>query len=260
MKNSILLKILVLITFLGMITANILANTLPINGINTGAVSDSYPNLFAPAAITFSIWGVIYILLACYTLYQMGIFGKKDSLDSLLTGRINILFIVSSLANTIWIFMWHYQNILISVILMLVILICLIRINQIIVKADLTKKEQFWVKLPFGVYFGWITVATIANITTYLVSIGWTGGGTSEEIWTIIILIVGLIIAVLTTCRFKSVAYGLVIIWAYTGILIKHVSAAGFGQSYQAIIITLIISLVILVAATVMVLIKKKKK
>ncbi len=226
---SFAVKVLVAVTYAIMIIMNALANILPINNISTGDVSDLYPNLFAPAGITFSIWGVIYFLLALYVLYQFGILksDKGEGNGNLLT-KIGLLFSVSSIANAVWILTWHYGQILLSVFIMLVILVCLILINLLTRSATLSGREKLFVRLPFSIYFGWITVATIANVTALLVDIGWNGFGISEVIWTVIILAVGAAIAIATMFYMKDMAYGLVPIWAYAGILIKHLSDEGF--------------------------------
>ncbi len=241
-------KVITASTFLLMVVVNALANALPINGINTGAVSDSYPNLFAPAGLTFAIWGLIYLLLALHTLYHGGLFqGSKRPANTALLRQTGFFFSVSSLANTVWIFAWHYRNIPLSMVLMLVILVCLVIINLLIGRARLNGREKLLVRLPFSVYFGWITVATIANATTLLVSMGWAGLGFGEVTWTVIILLVGTVIGLLTLLKTQTIAYGLVLIWAYAGILNKHASASGFAGRYMAVIIAVVACLVFLV-------------
>lgn len=254
------IKITVAVTYLIMIAVNAMANILPINGIDTGAVSDSYPNLFAPAGLTFSIWGVIYLLLMGYTLYQFGLFqGDKSKVKTELLRKIGIVFSVSSVVNAAWIFSWHYGMIGLSVILMLVILLSLIYINLLTHQEKLDQKEKLFIRLPFSVYFGWITVATIANITTLLVDIGWNGFGISESLWTILIIIIGLVIGAVTMIRNHDVAYGLVIVWAYAGILIKHMSQDGFAGQYSGIITTVIACIVLMGVAIGYVLFAKKQ-
>lgn len=243
-------KVVVTITFLIMVTVNALANILPINGQGTGAVSDSYANLFAPAGITFAIWGLIYLLLAGFTLYVLGLFRNKNSyIKAAIIDKIGVIFSFSSLANALWIFCWHYHQFLISVVLILVMLFCLIVINKVLKEENLTIREKILIRLPFSIYFGWITVATIANITTLLVSLNWNGFGIAEMIWAVIIIIVGMVIALAVMIRNQDIAYGLVLIWAYAGILIKHTSAAGFSGQYPAIITTVIICIGLFVLA-----------
>lgn len=267
MKKLSSISIIVLITYLAMVTVNGLANALPINGMITGAISDSYPNLFAPTGITFIIWGVIYLLLAAHTLYQLGLFHKKgEEVKTALLKEVGTLFAISSVANFAWIFSWHYKIIPLSMLLMLVILICLALITIRINKEKLTTNEKIFIRLPFSVYFGWITVATIANATTLLVDkLGSPVNllGISEVVWTVAILLVGLLIGVITTLKYRDIAYGLVIVWAYIGILIKHLTAKplpdGFNSQYPAVIATVIVSLVVLVVTLVYTQLKSKK-
>jgi hypothetical protein len=246
-KKNLMLKIAVLLTYLVMIVVNALAGILPINGLDTGQVSDSFPNMFAPAGITFSIWGLIYILLALYTLYQFGLFqqGKGVSREDLIA-KIGPLFALSSLVNAAWIFAWHYLIIALSLLLMLALLALLMRINLVLVKEQLNARDNFFIRLPFAVYFGWITVATIANVTSLLVFSGWNQFGLSAVVWMLIIVPVGAVIGLLSMIRFKSMAYGFVIIWAYIGIVIKHTSAAGFAGQHPAVITATVICLVAL--------------
>ncbi len=236
MNKSIFIKISVFIVFLAMVVVNALANILPINNISTGEISDAYPNLFAPAGLTFSIWGLIYLLLFGYTIYQF--INKKKSK---LLGKIGVYFIVSSLANIFWIFSWHYQIIEATLFFMAVILFCLIKVAGLLRKEKFSSTENLFIRLPFSVYFGWITVAMIANITVFLVSIGWDGFGVSENIWTIIVISVGSIIGIWRMNYDKNISYGLVFVWALIGIWIKHSSAVGFAGQYPEIITTVFI-------------------
>ena len=267
MKKINSISIIVLITYLAMVIVNGLANALPINGMITGEISDSYPNLFAPTGITFIIWGVIYLLLAAHTAYQLGLFRKKgEEVKTALLKEVGTLFAISSLANFAWIFSWHYKVIPLSMLFMLVILVCLALITIRINKEKLTATEKVFIRLPFSVYFGWITVTTIANATTLLVD--WLGSpvnllGISEVVWTVVILLIGLLIGVVTIRKYRDVAYGLVIVWAYIGILIKHLMNKplpdGFSSQYPAVIVTVIISLVVLVVTLIYTQVKSKK-
>ena len=259
-KNSgATLKMVTTVTFLVMIVANALANILPLNGITTGEVSDSYPNLFAPAGITFSIWGVIYLLLAGYILYQHGVFQKNPKHEKMIR-RISVIFSISSLANSIWIFAWHYRLIPLTMILMLVILLCLIIINQMTYKEKFTLLEKVFIKVPFSVYFGWITIATIANLTTLLVDIQWNRFGLSEPIWMILTLAAGVLIGGATMLKHRNMPYGLVLIWAYGGIWLKHTSETGFKGQYFSVIAATLISLCLFLIAEIYLVIPKREK
>jgi hypothetical protein len=247
-------------TFLIMVAVNAMANILPINGITTAKVSDSYPNLFAPAGITFIIWGLIYLLLAGYTVYQLrpARKGNGKNREGLLA-KIGVLFSISSAANAIWIFSWHYEILPASMMLMLVILICLILISQMLRKEAFTASEKLFIRLPFSVYFGWITVATIANATALLVSTGFDGMGLSDASWTVIMIAAGAAIAVAVMLRNRDIAYGLVIIWAYAGIIIKHTSEAGFNGQYPQVTAAAWVCIGLIAAAGAYLLIRRVK-
>lgn len=239
MKNLII-KIFAVITYIVMVVVNFLANSLPINNRTTGEISNAYPNLFAPAGVTFSIWGLIYLLLAGYVLYQFTKVGKKQ--EALIT-KINIFFIAASVANILWIFAWHYDFIGLSLLVMAALLFSLIKIAGILRGKELTLHEKLFIDAPFSVYFGWITVAAIANVTVFLVSIGWNGFGIADFVWTSMILLVGAFIGILRMLKDKNAVYGFVLIWAYLGILLKHVSVSGFSGQYTSVIVTVFICL-----------------
>lgn len=242
-KKIWFIRICAALAYIIMVFVNFLANRLPINNRSTGAISDAYPNLFAPAGLTFSIWGLIYLLLAGYLLYQF--ISESSKKKEALFKKINIFFIATSIANISWIFAWHYDFIGLSVLIMAILLILLIKIADILRVEKMTSLEKLFISTPFSVYFGWITVAAIANITVFLVSIRWNGFGIADFVWTSIILLVGTLIGILRMLKDKNIIYGLVLIWAYLGILLKHVSASGFNGKYPSVIATVIFCLVI---------------
>lgn len=241
MKKN-LIKIFAGLAYIAMVVVNFLANSLPLNNRSTGDISDAYPNLFAPAGPAFSIWGLIYLLLGAYVIYQ---FVNKDQKIEALIRKINPFFIISSLANVAWIFTWHYNYIDFSVIIMAILLISLIKIADIIRMQKFSSQEKFFIWAPFSVYFGWITVATIANISVFLVSINWNGFGIADLFWASIILLVGALIGILRMYRDKNIAYGMVLVWAYSWILFKHLSVSGFNGQYPMIIIAVVVCLIL---------------
>ncbi|WP_233505331.1 tryptophan-rich sensory protein [Sporosarcina sp. BI001-red] len=255
------MSVVVLVTYVFMIVMNYLADALPLNGMTTGEVSDSYSNLFAPAGYTFAIWGLIYVLLAFHVIYQLGFFrlGERSEVTQLMK-KVAVYFSISSVANGLWIVAWHYGKLGTSIVLMLIILVSLIIINGLTVKADLSFKEKFFIRLPFSVYFGWITVATIANITAYLVSIDWDGFGLSDQTWTVIILIVGTAIGIATLLKNWLSSYGFVLVWAYLGIYNQHVSPEGWNEAYPGIILTVSICIILLGLLSLWVLVKRPKR
>jgi cell division protein FtsW (lipid II flippase) len=239
------ITIAVTATYLMMIAANVLANALPLNGRNTGDISNAYPSLFTPAGVTFSIWGLIYLLLGAHVLYQLGLFRDRPDTaeDTALLNRVGVLFAISSLANTAWVFAWHYDHIPLSAVLTTVILVCLALIAITLRGANLTGRQRWFVRVPFSVYFGWATVATIANIVVLLVYWKWDGFGVAASTWAVIIVLVGMVIGTLTMLRNRDVAYGLVLIWAFTGILLRQTSE--LAGKYPMIIAAVVASLVI---------------
>ncbi len=186
-----------LVGFLGTVIVNGLANALPLNNKATSELSDQYPNLFVPAGLTFSIWGVIYILLAIFVIYGLIIAIKKNTQKSDFIENIGILFFISSLANVGWIFAWHYEILPLSLIIMLVLLgtLSTIYLRLRIGKSDSTRSEKYLAHLPFSVYLGWITIATIANVTALLVDVNWNIFGLGEQFWAVAVIIVGIAIA-----------------------------------------------------------------
>lgn len=235
-----------IIAFIGVITTNFLANYLPLNGYNTGELSDMYPNLFVPAGITFSIWGIIYLFLFGFIIYQSKGLINNLSKTPKFVFDIGWLFFISSLANIGWIFAWHHLMVFISLICMLILLLSLIaiyfRLN--IGKNNFQKAKKYFVNIPFSLYLGWITIATIANITAWLVSINWSGWGLSEVTWTIIVLIAGVIITLLNTLNRADSIYALVVIWAYIGIILKRFQA---DPRFMSIIVTAAIGIIIII-------------
>jgi hypothetical protein len=235
-----ILKMVNLIAFLATITVNALANILPINGKTTGELSDLYPNLFVPAGLTFSIWGLIYLLLAVFTVYQLVTAGQNVAG---FLQKIGPLFVLSSAANICWIFLWHHQRVSASVVAMLVLLASLLALYLrlgIGVSAS-SWRERLLVHLPFSIYLGWITVATVANITALLVHTGWTRFGASEELWTVVVLVVAAGITLAVLFSRNDLFYSLVILWAFLGILLKRLAVD--SPPSRAIVITLAVSM-----------------
>lgn len=226
-KKTLFLAFLNLAAFAAVIVINALANILPINGYNTGELSDAIPNLFVPAGLTFSIWGLIYALLALFVGYQF--YAVKRG-NFLFVEKIGLLFLASSIANFGWILAWHYKRIALSLALMLVILSSLVAIS--IRLRDGRKRafgfERLAVYHTFSIYLGWISVATIANVTAVLVTYGWDGFGIGEETWTVLAILTAVLLGLLSIVKTEDVPYAMVIVWALLGILIKRYSAGGF--------------------------------
>jgi hypothetical protein len=214
------MKILNTIALIIVLTVNYLANALPINGIQTGAISDKYFNQFAPAGITFAIWGVIYLLLISVIVWQ---FLNKNSLKEEAIGKISPLFLINCLLNSAWLVLWHYELLALSIVVMAGILYTLVRLNLVIsYELNPETPTRTLLKAAFGVYLGWICIATIANVTAWLVSVKWNAFGLSETFWTGGMIGIGALIAALITWRLKNLFIGVAVVWALLGIIIRQ--------------------------------------
>ncbi len=226
--------------FTAMIFVNYLAEALPLNNKTTGELSNSYPNLFVPAGITFSIWGVIYLLLLIFCIVQ---FRKSYIAIIKSTG---LWFWLSCVFNISWIFSWHYRLLPLSLLVMICLLACMIIINY-----RLKELPSGLVKATFGIYLGWLCIAAIANVTVLLVHYDWRGWGISEERWTMVMIIAGMLITILAMMKFKNIFIPLSVIWAFTGIILKR------HYDYRSIMYTAEAGIVILILAIVYALIKR---
>lgn len=232
--------ILTWLLFIGVIAVNALANILPINGYNTGQISAFYPNAFVPAGFTFSIWGVIYILFLTYTIaytfYTMQRSPQKSVIDFI--DKVHTYYLLTCVFNMAWIIAWHYLQIEASVVIMLLFLSTLI---QLFLKSRshvdlLTKTEQFLLNTPFIVYLGWISVATIANITALFVAYQWGGFGIDPLYWSAIMIGIASFIGIVFIRKYKSIAFPSVLIWAFIGINVSQ------GKTYPMLFLVTMVA------------------
>jgi len=229
---------------------NGLANTLPINGLTTGEVSDQFPILFVPAGYVFSIWGLIYLALIGFAIYSVTPKGKANpDVD-----KITTWFVASNIFNTLWIFLWHYQQFVMTLVPIIGLLISLlvIYLRLGIGKTQRPLTEKLLVATPFSIYLGWATVAVVANISQALYFIGWRGAPLSAPVWTVIMLAVATLLGVLMIFLRKEVAYPLVLVWAFVGIWVKH------GDT-PVVAITALVAAILLAVLTFGRLLLKKK-
>ncbi len=220
MKKGLIRQIVVVVTVIVTITINALADILPINGMSTGQISDQFQVYFVPSGYVFSIWGLIYLGLIAYAVFQ----ALPSQRENPRLAGISGLFILSSIANCAWIFLWHYEMFVLTLVAMFTLLISLILIyvRLGIGKSNRVSSGETWaVRVPFSVYLGWITVATIANVSDVLYYINWNGWGIGPLAWAVIMLVVAVVIAALMAFTRRDVAYLLVLVWAFTGIAKK---------------------------------------
>ena len=216
-------QVLVVISVLATLAVNALANILPFNGVSTAEVSNRFQVFFVPAGYVFAIWGIIYIGLIAYAVFQ----ALPSQRENPVLRRTGYPVVVSGLANMVWLFLWHYGQFPLTVIVMLGLLavLILIYLELGIGRTKVAAAETWAVRVPFSIYLGWITVATIANITDLLYYWQWDGFGISARNWTLIIFAAILVIAGLMSLTRRDIAYNLVIVWALVGIAVKQSAA-----------------------------------
>jgi hypothetical protein len=202
------------------LVVNVLANALPLNGLNTGEISDRFQVYFVPAGYVFSIWGVIYLGLIAFAVYQ----ALPRQRDNLRLNRVGYLFVLACAANIAWLFLWHYEQFPLTLLAMLALLGLLIAVylRLGIGRTEVVAAERWCVQIPFSVYLGWVTVATIANVTSLLDYARWGGWGIAPQIWAVIMLVVATGIAAAVAWFRRDAAYLLVLVWAFAGIAVKH--------------------------------------
>lgn len=245
-NNPNLLRIANIVAFCLTIIVNALAgSTTLIGGQDTAAISDANFTLVTPAGYVFSIWGIIYTLLGIFIVYQALPSQKGKDYQN----KIGWLFVLSSMINIVWLFLWQFEYLIFSVVLMFMLLVTLaaiyLRLN--IGKSDTELTEKIAVQLPFSTYFGWITIAAIANVATTLVSISWDGFGIDPEIWALLIITIALLLALTVVVTRKDIAYSLVIVWAFLGISAAQTANPNIVTLTQisAIIALLVLAIVI---------------
>lgn len=220
MKRDVLRQAVNVVAVVAVIVVNGLANALPLNGQTTGEISDRFQVYFVPAGYVFSIWGLIYLGLLAFAVYQ----ALPAQRDNPRLRRIGYLFAGSCLANIAWLFLWHYEQFVLTLLAMFALLLSLITIylRLEIGRVAVSAAEKWLVSVPFSIYLGWISVATIANVTAVLDYLGWGGWGISGQMWAVIMLLVAGALAGALSLTRGDVAYSLVIMWALAGIAVKH--------------------------------------
>jgi hypothetical protein len=223
MKDT-LRQIANLVSVIIALTVNILASALPLNGQNTGEISDRFQVFFVPAGYVFAIWFFIYIGWIAFAIYQL----RAEQKESPRLRRLGYLFAISGIVNAVWLFTWHYNVFGWSVIVMLTLLGLLIAsyLRLDVNRVSVSRAERWSVDIPFSVYLGWITVATVANITDWLYLIEWNGFGIAAPVWAVIMIVVASIVGLLMTITRRDAAYVFVLVWSFIGIAVKQADVA----------------------------------
>lgn len=248
MRSKVLMKWLNLIALAIVIAVNALANLIPIGGNTTGQVSAAYPTLFTPTAITFAIWGAIYILMIIFILFQTGYINDRIE-GMVMRDDIGAWFILSCAANVCWILSWHFRAIGLSVLFIVCLLICLFQISDLATMHRVSSPMGKVSIAGIHLYLGWICAATIANVCVFLKAIQWDGFGMSDAFWTVIALVIAAALGVALSLAKRTPVATLGIIWAFLGILVRHVSSMGYWGEYPVIIGATVVGIVLMIAA-----------
>jgi len=248
MKKDIVRQISVVIAVIATIVLNVMANALPFNNTNTGVISDSFPLFFTPAGYVFAIWGVIYLGLIAFAIFQ-ALPGQRENPRLRVTGWPLVL---SCVANIVWLFIWHYgfqtnwfwlTEIAMLALLGLLILVYL-RLGTGVSKVG--RGETWAIRVPISIYLGWISVATIANTTITLYALGWKGEALAANL-TILLLLVGAVLGLLMLIRHRDIAYTLVLVWAYIGVGAPNQIADNSSVSLTAYLLAVILVIAVIV-------------
>lgn len=245
------------LSILAALTVNLLANIIPLNGVYTGVVSDYYYNMFTPPGYVFAIWGVIYILLGTFVVYEV----RANQRDAPYLKDIGLWFVLGSLANAVWLFLFHYSytNPPLLVLSMIPIVVLLLSLLMVYMRLGIGKKavamrERLAVHLPVSVYLGWISLATIANTASVFNDVLFPGISVDVQVlWTAAVIVVALLITLLMIVIRNEIAFPLVVIWASVGIAIKQ-------MMYPAIYVTALSAVAIIAVATVLFAILRRRK
>jgi hypothetical protein len=224
MSSDRIRQLVTVLAFVVTVTVNGAANALPINGQLTAEISDRFHVFVIPAGYVFGIWGLIYLALGAFTVYQ----ASPGQRANPMLRRLGWLPALTGALNTVWVLLFQYEAFVLTVPVMIALLLTLIAIHLRLWerRAELDRPAFWFVRVPFSIYLGWITIATIANIAQTLQSLGVDGGGIQPELIAAGVLLIGLAIALTFVWRFHDAAYGLVIVWAYAGIVVKESGAA----------------------------------
>lgn len=222
-----------ILAFVFTITLNGLANGVPLGGQTTGELSDKYPSLFTPAGYVFSIWGLIYLTLSIFIVWQ----ALPQQRNNATLTAIRAPFLVSCAANGAWILAWHYDQLILSLLLMITLLCALIQIYRTlnIEQPNSLATERWILHLPFSIYLGWISVAIIANVSAFQIDQGWDNTIFSATSWTLLKIGLAATISTLVLLRFRDIAFMLVTVWACIGIATKHIDTPFVGTAAAAV-------------------------
>lgn len=260
-KKDTFIKIAVILSFFIMLLINFINFLKPFGLRSIAEISATYPTLLTPAEFSFSIWGIIYLLLFAFVIYQLGIFSKnrlENEKEMLCKARV--VTILTSLLNAAWVIAWIFDYMALAVMLILGILVTLRIFTGQLSREYLSGRERLLIRLPFSIYFGWITLASVLNIIILMSSVQVNAFGLTESIRFVILIVMITLIGIYWIMRNHDFVYGLTLIWGFVGILVKHISSDGWNGVYPSAIISTIAGMTAIAGAICYLLILRKRR
>ncbi|MGF2033812.1 MAG: tryptophan-rich sensory protein [Nostoc sp. CmiVER01] len=238
-------QLVTLAAIFGAFVINVISNIFPLNGLSIGEISNTlFKNvLIIPANYAFAIWGLIYLGLFAFGVYQ-ALPNQQDEPDLRNTGY---LLVIACVAQSIWVYLFLSRFFALSVIAMLLILLPLIGVYMRleIGKSRVSRLKKWCIHFPISIYLGWISVATIVNVACALYFHRWNGWGISAVIWTLVMVSIATAVAAFIVIQRRDIAYTGVILWALVAIAIKHFDNSMLRNS------VLILAIVLVLTATI---------
>lgn len=211
----------VLVAILVAIGVNFLTSQFPPQGVTVAQLATTVfaPVYFLPATYAFAIWGVIYLGLIALGVYQF----QANQREEPTLRRSGYWLVLASLAQCVWIYLFTLRLISGSVVAMVGILICLgIMYRRLEIGSPASRAMRWLVHRPISVYLGWITVATVVNVSVALYNLNWDGAGMAPEVWTVLLMGVSALLGMGVTLQRQDLAYPLVIVWALVALVVRH--------------------------------------
>lgn len=224
------------------ITINYLSSSGIFKGVTVADISDKYNNYFTPAGYAFSIWGIIYLGLLAFVIYTGKSLFLNEESDEGIVLKVGWWFTLSCVANSLWIVFWVNDVLWVTVLLMLFLLFCLVKIIlNLNMEMDYHPiKKYLFIYWPFAIYAGWVSVALIADISAFLVKSNWDGFGLSPVLWAIIMIVIAGLVNLLMIWKRNLREFGIVGIWALIAIAVENYNIEK-SIVYTSIIVSIIL-------------------
>lgn len=215
-----------------------------INGLSQKQISDMYVTLITPSPATFSIWSVIYSLLLISVIVMIA--RKNDAYYDNAVDQITGLFRISCVLNIAWIVSFSYVLVELSLLFIFGFVITLALICQKLIKIQ--DKKRWLLPLTFGLYTGWLFIATVVNTAAALVKLKWNGFGFTNETWAITILIIAIFLVIFVLSKNRNAAFPLPVAWAYFGIYQFLKAPEGFKGEFGLLQTVALAGMAVLIA------------